>query len=172
MPKVYTNIKDVAMKLDELSDVISLCGDDITGKVADVIIEEIRNNYSAFLSSIPDDPQNRGDTSMNKQRLETGKYRVDISGDQVIYDEFGTGNEGKSSPHKEKSKYDLDPYLSGSTIRYDKNGLPYWSFNYKRTYGVPAGMFIYHAQMDVAEKYASTIAAKELLNSVKKWSKK
>lgn len=172
MLKISTNFNDIAMKINELDDVLSVYGDTVSSKIADTLIGEISTNYSTFVTSLGDDPQDRSDTSIKKQRLENGKYRVDISGNQVIYDEFGTGLMGLQHPHPEKNNYSLDPYLSGQTIKYDKNGLPYWVFNYKRTRGVPAGMFVYNAYMNVGEVEGNIIASQELLKSLRKWNSK
>lgn len=144
-----TSINDVFIQLDRLKDAINIAGDDITKYTSDVLLDDVSNRYLLFINSLENDPQDRSDTSFTTQRLSTGKYKVDISGSQIIYDEFGTGLPGKLSPHPLKSNYDLEPYLSGSKIKYPAKGIPYWRFKGHIAHGVPSGRFIYNSVMDL-----------------------
>ena len=163
------SIDGLITKLDKLNDVIKVTCDESGKIIADELAADITERYHSFISSLDKDPQDRSDTTISVQRLTSGFYRVDISGSQVIYDEFGTGLPGKIHPHPEKSQYGLDPYLSGQTIRYDKNGLPYWTFNHKVSYGVPSGQFVYKAYSEWEDTKAKLEVSKELLKNIDKW---
>lgn len=85
-------------------------------------------------------------------------YRIVASGKDVVYAEFGTGDLGQQSPHPEKSKYALNDYNSGETIRdanehsaehgiisgkywtYEKNGTIHY------TQGIPAGKQVFNTR--------------------------
>lgn len=101
---------------------------------------------------------------------ENGKScTVYITGKNVTYEEFGTGDVGSKSPHPRKGEYGLKPYNSGRTIRStDKlspdyqsekglsNGL-YWTYkkNGQKIYtqGIPAGKFMYNASTWLKSNY-------------------
>lgn len=64
-------------------------------------------------------------------------------GEEILYDEFGTGEIGKQSASGEflnyRSQFDLKDYNSGEHIKVDQYGRHYWYYNGKYTQGIPAG---------------------------------
>lgn len=174
-----TSIDKAIMKLNTLDDVIKATCDESGRKIAEVLAGDITERYSDFISSLGDDHQDRSDTTISIQRLSDGHYRVDVAGNQVIYDEFGTGLPGKLHPHPEKelSEYGLNPYLSGTEIRYDKKGLPFWMYQDHSsdklifTRGVPSGQFVYRSYMEMEDSKANLLTSEELLKNIKKWDK-
>lgn len=88
------------------------------------------------------------------ERTEKG-YRVVASGKDVIYAEFGTGDMGEQNPHPEKSKYGLNDYNSGETIRdanehsaeHGINSGKYWTYKKNDTIyytqGISAGKQVF-----------------------------
>lgn len=166
------SIDGMIRKLDLLNDTIKITCDESGKIIAEELAGEITERYSSFISSLDKDPQDRSDTTISTQRLTSGYYRVDVSGSQVIYDEYGTGLPGKLHPHPEHDTYGLDPYMSGQTIRLNKEGLPYWTFNRKVTYGVPSGQFVYKSYINWADTKAKLAVSKELLKNINKWKGK
>lgn len=96
-------------------------------------------------------------------------YQIIASGKDVIYEEFGTGEEGKSQPHPEKSKYPLNDYNSGPFVstHINKYGRHYWFYK-GYSEGNPSGAEMYNTARflknkgikDVLEKKASDVLSK------------
>ena len=83
------------------------------------------------------------------------KKTVSMIGEQVLYEEFGTGTQGAMNPHPIKDEFALNEYNSGKTIRMNKSksseaskhGIPegtlYWTYKNGKgekvyTQGIPA----------------------------------
>lgn len=93
---------------------------------------------------------------------------VGLQGPSIIYDEFGTGNEGAANPHPLKENFGLNPYNSGPVVSNNINvyGHHYWFYrpglisepNYHfspngYTEGIPSGKQVYNtAQLLQKEK--------------------
>ena len=103
------------------------------------------------------------------KRLSNG-YQIKASGKDVIYEEFGTGEEGESQPHPEKGKYtSLKKYNSGPVVskNINKYGRHYW---YYKGYseGNPSGAEMYNTARflktkgikDVIKEKASDVLSK------------
>jgi len=104
---------------------------------------------------------------------------VSMSGQQAIYEEFGTGTMGAENQHPLKKEFELDDYNShtienGGTIRYNKSanskatqeGIPvgglYWTYKNakgKRVYtqGIPAVREGYDSYMATLKKAPSVV---------------
>ena len=77
-----------------------------------------------------------------------------MQGENAVYDEFGTGDQGADNPHPLKNKFGLNPYNSGPTIFYNQfagrhqwyyrpmAGKPYFT-KYGATEGIPSGKQMY-----------------------------
>lgn len=134
---------------------------------AEELKERIIENYADFCSKMEaaGDPQERGDIVVWVEEETPGRYSIGATGEQVIYDEFGTGENGMLFPHPLKSQYDLEPYNSGPTIRTDQYGMHYWVYNDRVTYGVPSGQFMYKAVRELADRRANEIAVEDLIKA-------
>lgn len=121
------------------------------------------HNQSSFESSKPMEFKIEG-TEYEKE--------VSMSGEQALYEEFGTGTMGSSYPHPVKDQYDLKPYNSGRTIRKaskkvsEKTGLPegelYWTYRDESgqmvyTQGIPAFKPGYDSFMATLKKAPSVV---------------
>lgn len=105
-------------------------------------------------------------------------YRISASSKDIVYEEFGTGDVGKANPHPEKSKYNLNAYNSGKTIKkfdslsekqkylvksFGISGGNVWFYKDtitgKRvaTRGIPAGKFMYNTDTWLKENYKKII---------------
>ena len=131
-----TNIKDVIKALQDLLNNID--------KIADDTLQEIVKKGETYLEARYvtrfKDP-NITDISTNWRKDSDG-YVLEATGKDVVYEEFGTGDEGASHPHPNKSAYDLNDYNSGSQIRdvsdYDENSYMYDDL---REFGITSGKF-------------------------------
>lgn len=151
---------------------ISFANKNIGAKVANMLLNDIETNYNEFVSGLTHDHQDRSGTHFYKEFENTG-YRIVATGKQIIYDEFGTGDEGMLRPHPEKERYNLNPYGSGEHIKTDKKGFHYWTYmdnsgNFATTRGVRSGRFIY----DALDKAWSRDAAYMALDSIRTNNKK
>ena len=131
-----TNIKDVIKALQELLSNID--------KIADETMQEIAKKGETYLDARYvtrfKDP-NITDISTDYRKSQGG-YVLEAKGRDVIYEEFGTGDEGASHPHPNKSAYALNDYNSGPQIKdvsdYDENSYIYDDL---RDFGITSGKF-------------------------------
>lgn len=113
-------------------------------ELADALQKEVEFNHAVFVATLPpNDPQDHDITVYQEYASDGNRIMVRIAGDQVIYDEFGTGDLGERNPHPDKNKYNLNDYNSGEHIKVDKYGRHYWFYKKQITNGVPSGKFIY-----------------------------
>lgn len=172
-----TSFKKQATGFKQMSHRYKIFGDEMSvawkgiGKIAaEELKEKIIEKYDVYVATkVPDnDPQTRDGITVYVT-LEDNRYRVGVAGDQAIYDEFGTGENGLLSQHPEKAKYPyLDAYNSGETIQIDQYGFHYWIYNGVKTYGVPSGHFIYDATMEMADYKLRQITERELKKTTDK----
>lgn len=174
--KQATALRQASHRYKIFADELSVADKRISEEVAEELKSEIIKLYHDFVSTkVPaGDPQDRGEITVWIIQEENGRYRVGVTGDEVIYDEFGTGQEGYDNPHPDKSRYaiPLDPYMSGPVVKSHINdeGRHYWFYDNVYTEGVPSGHFIYDATMNVADYEAAKIA-KKVIKDIKKKSK-
>lgn len=108
---------------------------------------------------------------------------IQMQGDDAIYDEFGTGEEGAADPHPMKNQFSqLNPYNSGPIVSKNvnpKNGRHYWYyppmdgkpyFNFPDegvgyTEGIPSGKQMYNTLQDL-RKNERSIATFEINKAI------
>lgn len=134
---------------------MSVANKNFTKQVADLLVKNININYDIFIASLGRDFQDRSDTQIYAIPSDDG-YEVRVVGNQVIYDEFGTGDRGENKPHPKKGKYHLQPYNSGPQIKEGKTGHYWWykspvDLKLHTSHGVPSGQFMYHGLMETAD---------------------
>lgn len=156
-------INSVINKLNKFRSSYSKLQTEILDEVAEYTKNEIEKNYQSSQYE-----EESGDRNIMINKAEKSRT-ITVSGSQVLYTEFGTGTIGESHPHPEKSKYNLNPYNSGKTIRPNKKkdstaskeGIPlnslYWTYINKSgekvyTQGIPAGMQVYRAVQNTKKK--------------------
>ena len=166
---ISTNdINNTIKSLESLSNSLKKLETDIPMEVAQLGLEYLNKQYA----STPSD-ENIGKINTNISKTLNG-YNILASGKDVIYAEFGTGDKGESSPHKEKSKYQLKGYNSGKYIRsvnpnnskLAEHGITsgkYWTYSKNGeiiyTQGIPAGM-----QMFNTSNYLRSTGIKTILD--------
>ena len=118
---------------------------------SDKLLKEIVDNGKKYLdrqyASMNNDP-NIEDIS-TKIKGSKNNYELIAYGKDVVYEEFGTGDEGESHQHPMKSKYNLNAYNSGPKIRnvsdYDSNS--YIKDDLERI-GITSGKFWIYSKND------------------------
>lgn len=70
------------------------------------------------------------DRQVSIEKIPNG-YQLLASGTEIVYEEFGTGEEGNDKPHPNKNKYPLNDYNSGPFVstHINKYGRHYWYYN-------------------------------------------
>ena len=120
----------------------------ITKKLADKLESKIYENYDNWWAQLkPSDFPEEHWIYTEKVERKSG-VSVRVGGEQLLYDEFGTGDEGEKHPHPQKNKYGLNPYNSGEHIVHSNNG-NYWHYHNTKTKGMKAGRFVYDASREV-----------------------
>ena len=166
------DLKDFENKLDRWSELMDKASKDIVNDLSEFGLKEMQRIYNdaqqQYQDSTPMDFSIKG-TDYEKT--------VSMSGEQAIYDEFGTGTIGEENSHPVKDEFGLNPYNSGKTIRRNnrdtsqasKNNIPvgglYWTY-YREgqkiyTQGVPAQKEGYDSLMATIKK-APTIVRKRM----------
>lgn len=99
---------------------------DITKEVANIGQEYLENEYA---NTKTDQTIDIG--TISTEVVETSRgYSIVASGEEVLYAEFGTGEEGSEDPHPRKSEFSLHAYNSGHTIKVNSHtGRHFWWYN-------------------------------------------
>lgn len=117
-------------------------------KLPDKITKEIAEDGLNMLNSFYAVSNMGTDTDIETtiEKITNG-YAIVGSGEEILYEEFGTGEEGVASPHPDKSKYPLNDYNSGPIVstHKDKAGYHFWYYN-GINYGIPSGQQFYNTR--------------------------
>lgn len=105
-----TNIRDVIRAFE---DMLNDLDDDVNKGMVEVMSKGESYLEAQYVSRVKDLNITDISTSWSKKGNE---YELKASGKDVIYEEFGTGDEGERQPHEAKKNYKLDKYNSGGTI--------------------------------------------------------
>ena len=150
--KMRVDTKEIGRMINSLNTLSSNINKLKTEIPKEIAEEGLKYLNSLYASKSKDNDTDDIHTSIDK--TETG-YSIISQGKDVLYEEFGTGDEGARHPHKDKSKYGLKDYNSGPTIRPVNSNNPalkahgitsgkYWTYEkdgeIKYTQGIPAGM--------------------------------
>lgn len=166
-------IGDLIKSLNTLSKTLEKMPNELVNELGALGLEKLNEKYSQR-------KQDENITDINTS-VKPSENRCDIlsQGKDVIYEEFGTGDEGKGNPHPDKSKYNLNDYNSGKYIRNAneksaQHGITdgkYWTYkkdgDIKYTQGVPSGKEMFETSNylketipDVLKKKASDVLSK------------
>jgi len=106
-----SDIKGVTKGLEALQSNLQKEIDEIMQEIAEKGQDYLDKQYQNALGKDPNilDLNSRIDKT-------TKGYNIVGFGKDVIYEEFGTGDEGENHPHPVKSEYDLNDYNSGAFI--------------------------------------------------------
>ena len=112
--KMRVDTKEISRMINSLNTLSS----DIN-KLKTEIPKEIAKEGLKHLNSLYAKKPSTNDTDDINTSIQEydGGCNIISQGKDVLYEEFGTGDEGARHPHKDKSKYGLKDYNSGPTIR-------------------------------------------------------
>lgn len=159
------DISDLISKLETLHSDIK----DYPEKLTKEIAYDGLTHLDMLYASTPYQ-NNVGDINTRVRKTLNG-YSIIASGQDVIYEEFGTGDMGEQNSHPEKSEYNLNDYNSGSTIRSVSNQSvstiqklnehnitsgKYWTYvrdgQLHYTQGIPAGKQVFNTRNYIIEE--------------------
>jgi hypothetical protein len=93
----------------------------------------------------------------------TGLITVGVTGPDILYMEYGTGDIGESTEDPEArnaaTDIDLKGYNSGPMIR-NKDGYNYWTYHSSVHFGMPTGAVVYNTFKDYKKNIANTTKSK------------
>lgn len=99
---------------------------EVTKEIANIGKEFLENQYATTQTDQTIDI----DTISVDVVEKSNGYSIIASGEEVVYAEFGTGEEGSENPHPQKSEFNLNPYNSGPTIKINREtGRHFWWYN-------------------------------------------
>lgn len=167
-------ITNIINELEYLSDTLTTTSGLIVDKLVDAgVAKAIELNAAAPRSGTS------ANTIYGEYSKENKGGRVIMKGDDAVYDEFGTGEEGKSDPHPIKGNFPLNDYNSGPVVSKNINpetGRHFWYYTpmagrpYFRqdgyTEGIPSGKQMYNT-LQYLRKEIRTVATKELNDALK-----
>ncbi len=159
-------INGLIKSLRELSKTLEKMPNELVNELGVLGLEKLNEKYSQR-------KQDENITDINTS-IKPSENRCDIlaQGKDVIYEEFGTGDKGKSDPHPDKSKYNLNDYNSGKYIRNAneksaQHGITdgkYWTYkkdgDIKYTQGVPSGKEMFETSNYLKDKIPDILKEK------------
>lgn len=180
-----TNNKNITLDSSQINNVISslsklssILVDSDESIAKDVAIDGL-NVLNGFYSKSFDENIEPPNTYIQKSQ---NGYSIVAHGDDVVYEEFGTGDEGASNPHPLKGKTDfaLNPYNSGENIRpaneaSKQHGITsgnYWTYlkdgDIKYTQGVASGKELYNTIQYLRKDGINKVVNKKVRDVVSK----
>lgn len=121
-----TELSRLINNLRSFSNDLKRLPSDISKEVADIGLEYLENLYSNTQTD-----QTIDLSDLRCEVVETSQgHSIVASSAEILYAEFGTGEEGVDDPHPLKSDFGLNPYNSGPTIKINSNnGRHFWWYN-------------------------------------------
>lgn len=110
-----TDVDKLIKALNNLQKDLQLHADNIAKDVSEKGLKYLDRQYMS--SANRNDPNIDIDSIRTNVEKTNNGYRIIAKGRDVIYEEFGTGDEGQKHQHPRKSSYTLDAYNSGKYIR-------------------------------------------------------
>lgn len=132
----------------------------ITKEVADKGLDYLEDLYS---NTYVDETIDLSD--LKCQVIETNNgHSIVASSKEILYVEFGTGEEGADNPHPRKSEFDLNPYNSGEYVSkwINANGRHFWIYNGIYSEGNPSGMQMFDTSNYLRKKVIPEVIKKKV----------
>lgn len=143
-------------KVGNLIEEIRYVNDTLQNTVCENIVDKLCDEGYKYASALNASAPSSGlQKSIVEKQVEDKKGTVSLSGPQAVYDEFGTGEEGRDNPHPMHDEFGLNPYNSGPHIFYNQfagryqwyykpmAGMPYFTPS-GATSGIPSGKQMYN----------------------------
>lgn len=138
--------------------------DDEIGKMLKDIADTGEDYLKKEYSSKSFDPNIKDISTTTRNTKNTAE--IIASGKDVLYEEFGTGDEGQSNPHPVKSKYNLNDYNSGEYIR-NVSDIPEDSYTMEdlKAIGITSGNFWRYKDGDILRYTQGVPSGQEMWNT-------
>ena len=159
--KIGLNPYDIAKAIEKLKYLESNIPD-----LSNKIVKAVANEGLEFLNEAYENTHVSSDINIESihryvERSTTG-YNIIAEGDEVLYVEYGTGEEGASNPHPEKSGHGLRDYNSGPIVSTHVNqyGRHYWFHNGEYNEGIPSGKQMFDTRNHIKNKVIPEVSKK------------
>ena len=151
--KIHTKVDDLKKRFEGLSKDLKVT---VPGRIVDDICDAGVDKANELNDDAPRSGVDGVTIKKQKDKGVDNHGLIVMSGNDAVYDEFGTGEEGASDPHPMKSEFGLNPYNSGPFVstHIDDNGRHYWFYSDMEgmpyfyegglTYGIPSGKQMYN----------------------------
>ena len=167
MSRVKINLKDIDKLINAL-EVLKKDIDNLSKDIPKLIVDEGKDYLDRQYAKSP----NRNDPNIDFSNIYTGVekiengYKLYAKGPDMLYEEFGTGDEGQKHQHPDKSKYSLNAYNSGQHIR-DVSSLNENSYTKEdlEKIGITSGRFWYYEKDGIGHYTQGVPAGKEMWNT-------
>lgn len=155
---LIASLKDISKDFDNLPK-------EISKETAELGKEYLEEEYS---QAVHDQTIDLSDLSIEVEETSRG-HRLIARGSQVLYEEFGTGEEGAKQPHPKKNEYNLNDYNSGPFVstHINKYGLHYWYYN-GYSEGNPSGAEMFNTARFLREKGMKDVIKKKVSDVLSK----
>lgn len=153
-------IDNLIKSLNTLSKDLKNLPNEVCQEVSELGLQYLESQY---LSTNTDHTIDIGSIDTGVKKLTNG-YQIYASGKDVLYAEFGTGEEGKASPHPEKSKFPLNDYNSGywvSRLINTRTGKHFWIYQGQYSEGNPSGKQVFNTRNFLKDKGIKMILNKK-----------
>lgn len=160
-----SDISSLIKSLQTLSKDVKGLPDEIGKEVAELGKEYLEEEYA---QATPDQTIDISDRQISVEKTGRG-YRLVARGKELVYEEFGTGEEGASHPHPKKKEYPLNDYNSGPVVstHINKYGRHYWFYN-GYSEGNPSGAEVFNTARFLREKGIKDISKKKVSDVLSK----
>lgn len=167
MSTTLSNDKDIGIPnlIELVNGILKSNIESIGPKVVERLLEEGYTKATEFNATAPQSGEEKSKV-IKKTLASKQKGYIALVGDNAVYDEFGTGEEGADDGHPLKQAFGLNPYNSGPYVSthiskttgrhywfyYPMRGKPYYDFIEGRdavgyTEGIPSGKQMYNTSV-------------------------
>ena len=173
--KTSSNLRNFARKVRVFKNDIQMSVKPISEEIATELESDINENFNLYKSLVSGTQIPAED--MDSHKIETEIHEtsngctVRITGEHLLYDEYGTGDFGKTRPHPAHDKHGMNPYNSGSHIIHSANHGNYWFYNHSIYHGNTAGCFVFNSYMNMKDGKAKEISRRYINRLVKGFKK-
>lgn len=153
-------LNSLIKSLRTLSNDLHKLPNEISKSIADEGIAYLENLYSQTHVDPTIDM-----SDLRCEVIETNKgHSIVATGSEILYVEFGTGEEGADNPHPKKSEFDLNPYNSGYYVsrNISPSGRHFWFYNGVYSEGNPSGKQVFDTSNYLRDRVVKKIVKEKV----------
>lgn len=115
-------INRIPSRVNDVKEYFKALGEQLTDVRPGLIVDDICNAgvEKAIELNILSPKTGVAENDIYKMPTSDGRSAIIMQGENAVYDEFGTGEEGMHDPHPLKNQFPLNPYNSGPFIFYNE----------------------------------------------------